>query len=85
MEGAESKGKVEVAIEPWDACIPDLACNVVCPEVFMFDRAQGKAIINPEYNIGPPWKGIVDRELRKCVEIAAKACPLGIIKVKPAD
>ena len=76
--------KVEVLIDPWDACIPDMACNVVCPEVFVFDRARGKAAINPEYRLGYPWKGLVSWELRRCVEIAAKACPVGIIRVKPS-
>ena len=85
MESVESKKGVEVLIEPWDACIPDLACNVVCPEVFVFDKVRGKAAINPKYRLGSPWRGVISRELSKCVEVAAKACPLEIIRVKPAE
>ncbi len=75
----DSKVKVEIA--PWDSCIPDLACNAVCPEVFGYDPSRGRAVIRKPWRSHSLWSGEVTEDLRVCVEKASEVCPRDIIRV----
>jgi ferredoxin len=72
---------VRVEISPWDSCVPDMACSVVCPEVFTYDPSTGRAVIREGFRGGEPWRGSVPGELGACAEAAAGVCPLKIIRV----
>ncbi len=81
--GASMGSQVKVLINPWDSCIGCGVCEAICPEVFKVDDARGLAIINSGYTGSVPREGIVPVEFSECVERAANACPVNIIRLQP--
>jgi len=72
-------GGVRVSIEPWGSCIGCGVCEAICPEVFRVDDGRGLAVIVDEYSEGG-GSGVVPEELGVCVERAADACPVNVIR-----
>lgn len=66
-----------------DQCIADQVCVAICPDVFETNPEDGKCQIVEKYRVeGKLGEGIVPENLKECIEEAAAACPVGIIKVE---
>lgn len=74
---------VKVEINPRASCISDMVCVVLCPEVFVIERSDGRAAIRREFRTeeSDPSRGEVSDDLAYCAEAAAENCPVEIIKV----
>ncbi|MEM1873482.1 MAG: ferredoxin [Acidilobaceae archaeon] len=74
---------LRVEIAPRDSCISDMVCVVLCPEVFVIERSDGRAAIRASFRLqeSDPSRGAVSSDLAYCVEAAAENCPVEIIRV----
>ncbi len=78
--------KLKVIIDPRDNCISDMVCVSICPDVFEMNPEDNKSQIVEKYrDNGNIAVGIVPEDLKSCVEDAAAACPVQIIKVEPIE
>lgn len=65
-------------------CIACRLAPTICPIVFESDR-YGKTIVKEEFRIRQNSRvseGIIGDDLLKCVEEAAKKCPVSAIKIE---
>ena len=78
--------KYRVKIEPRDNCISDMVCVSICPDVFEMNPDDNKCQIVEKYREGGNIAvGIVPEDLKDCIEQAASACPVQIIKIEPVE
>lgn len=78
--------RFKVVIDPRDNCISDMVCVSICPDVFEMNPDDNKTQITEKYREnGNIAVGIVTEDLKSCVEDAAAACPVQIIKVEPVE
>lgn len=73
---------IRVYIEPRDACISEMVCTVLCPEVFEITREDGRASIKVMWRRSKdnPSEGLVGDDLEDCVVAASENCPVEIIR-----
>jgi len=75
--------KYRVKIDPRDNCISDMVCVSICPDVFEMNPDDNKSQIVKTYREGDNIAvGVVPADLKDCVNDAAAACPVQIIKVE---
>jgi len=73
---------IRVYIEPRDACVSEMVCTVLCPEVFEISREDGRASIKLMWRTSRdnPSEGLVSSDLEDCVVAAYENCPVEIIR-----
>lgn len=71
---------IRVYIEPRDACVSEMVCTVLCPEVFEINR-DGKAAVKAMWRTsGSLAEGMVSDDLEDCIMAAYENCPVEIIR-----
>ena len=78
---------IRVYIEPRDACVSEMVCTVLCPEVFEISREDGRASIKLMWRTSRdnPSEGLVSNDLEDCVVAAYENCPVEIIRWERVD
>jgi ferredoxin len=78
---------IRVYIEPREACVSEMVCTVLCPEVFEITREDGKAAVKVQWRSSRdnPSEGLVGDDLEDCVIAAVENCPVEIIRWERVD
>lgn len=71
---------IKVWIEPREACVSEMVCVVLCPEVFEISRDDGKAVVKRGWRSSEGGWGLVSDDLEDCVVAAYENCPVEIIR-----
>ncbi|MEM1674924.1 MAG: ferredoxin [Candidatus Bathyarchaeia archaeon] len=71
---------IRVWIELREACVSEMICVVLCPEVFEISKDDGKAVIKLQWRSSKVNEGYVPGDFEDCVVAAYENCPVEIVK-----
>jgi Ferredoxin len=78
---------IRVYIEPREACVSEMVCTVLCPEVFEITREDGRAAVKASWRSSKNnlSEGFVGDDLEDCILAAVENCPVEIIRWEKVD